>query len=46
MKKVTILKAVAASLLVSCSSPKKPAESTQNNNFYNVEQFADLQILR
>ena len=46
MKKRTILKAVAASLLVSCSSPKKPAESTQNNNFYNVEQFADLQILR
>lgn len=47
MKKRTILKAVAASLLVSCSSPQKEsAEPSDQDNFYTVEQFADLQILR
>lgn len=46
MKKSTILKVVAASLLVSCSNPKETAEPVHPENFYAVEKFADLQILR
>ena len=47
MKKNTILFAVAVGLLASCSSSKKEeTPSNVQNNFYTVEQFADLQILR
>ena len=48
MKKSTIFKAMAASLLVSCSGGPKEAtnEAEGTNNFYSVEHFADLQILR
>ena len=45
MKKSTIFKAMAASLLVSCSNPKTSIPVHEQNE-YTVEQFADLQILR
>ena len=48
MKKSTILKAMAASLLISCSGgPKDEAPVLEgSDNFYSVEHFGDLQILR